>query len=57
MDSLLLLIPLAVMLGFLGLAAFLWALRGGQFDDLEGAAQRILNDDDQSPMAAKRSGR
>ncbi|MBL8696854.1 MAG: cbb3-type cytochrome oxidase assembly protein CcoS [Alphaproteobacteria bacterium] len=56
MDSLLLLIPLAVLLGFLGLAAFLWALRAGQFDDLEGAAHRILNDDDRPASPARRSG-
>lgn len=46
MDSLLLLIPLAVALGLLGLAAFMWALRSGQFEDLDGAAQRILIDDE-----------
>ena len=40
------LIPLALALGALGLAAFLWALRSGQFDDLDGAAERILFDDD-----------
>ena len=45
MTSLLLLIPAALALGLLGLAAFLWALRNGQFDDLDGAAQRILFDD------------
>jgi cbb3-type cytochrome oxidase maturation protein len=46
MNSLLILIPLAVFLGLLGLAAFLWALRAGQFDDLDGAAQRVLMDDE-----------
>ena len=46
MDALLYLIPAALFLGLLGLAAFLWALRSGQFDDLDGAAMRILNDDD-----------
>lgn len=45
MTSLLLLIPAALTLGLLGLVAFLWALRNGQFDDLDGAAQRILFDD------------
>ena len=45
MNSLLLLIPAALTLGLLGLAAFLWAMRTGQFDDLEGAANRILFDD------------
>ena len=46
MDSLLVLVPAALLLGLLGLAAFLWALRNGQFDDPEGAAGRILYDDD-----------
>jgi cbb3-type cytochrome oxidase maturation protein len=45
-NSLLLLIPLAILLGLLGLAAFLWALRTGQFDDLDGAAQRVLLDEE-----------
>ena len=40
------LIPIALALGALRLAAFLWALRSGQFDDLDGAAERILFDDD-----------
>lgn len=51
MDVLLWLIPAAVFLGFLGLMAFLWALKSGQFDDLEGAAHRILFDDpDDKPL-------
>ena len=41
------LIPAALFLGLLGLAAFLWALKSGQFDDLDGAAHRILFDDDE----------
>ncbi len=45
MDVLLWLIPAAVFLGLLGLIAFLWALKSGQFDDLGGAAHRILFDD------------
>ncbi|SDH13214.1 cbb3-type cytochrome oxidase assembly protein CcoS [Roseospirillum parvum] len=49
MDILLFLIPMALFLGLLGLGAFLWALRSGQFDDLDGAAQRILFDDDEPP--------
>ena len=49
MSSLLLLIPAALSLGLVGLVAFLWALRNGQFDDLEGAAQRILFDDEDGP--------
>jgi cbb3-type cytochrome oxidase maturation protein len=45
MTGLLYLIPIALVLGLAGLAAFLWALRSGQFDDLDGAAGRILFDD------------
>lgn len=45
MNILLLLIPAALLLGFLGLAAFIWALKNGQFSDLEGASVRILMDD------------
>lgn len=45
MIVLLILIPAALLLGLLGLLAFLWALRSGQFEDLDGAAVRILDDD------------
>lgn len=47
MTGLSILIPAALLMGLLGLAAFLWAMRSGQYDDLDGAAQRILIDDDQ----------
>jgi len=46
MDILLYLIPLALILGGVGLAGFVWSLKSGQFDDLDGAAQRILIDED-----------
>ena len=46
MTALAWLIPCALMLGLLGLVAFLWSLRSGQFDDLEGAAWRALHDDE-----------
>ena len=46
MSGLLILIPVALFLGAIGLAAFLWSLRSGQYDDLEGAAWRILQDDE-----------
>lgn len=46
MTGLLFLIPVAMGLGLLGLAAFFWALRNGQFDDPDGSASRILIDDD-----------
>lgn len=45
MDSLLLLIPISLFLGLLGLVGFLWALRSRQYEDLDGAAARILFDD------------
>ncbi|MGB0670601.1 MAG: cbb3-type cytochrome oxidase assembly protein CcoS [Rhodospirillales bacterium] len=50
MDSLLVLIPLALGLGLVGLVAFLWALKTNQFEDLDGAANRILFDDDDKPL-------
>lgn len=46
MNVLVYLIPVALFLGLLGLAAFFWALRTGQFEDPDGAAERILLDDD-----------
>ena len=46
MNVIVYLAPLALALGGLGLAAFLWALKTGQFDDLDGAAWRAINDDD-----------
>jgi cbb3-type cytochrome oxidase maturation protein len=49
MNGLLYLIPAALCLGGLGLAGFLWALRSGQYEDLDGAGSRILFDDDASP--------
>jgi cbb3-type cytochrome oxidase maturation protein len=47
MSILLYLIPVALLLGGLGLGAFLWALRSGQYEDLDGAASRILFDEDE----------
>jgi cbb3-type cytochrome oxidase maturation protein len=49
MTGLLLLVPIAVAMGLLALAAFLWTLRSGQYEDLEGASQRALDDD--TPLA------
>jgi len=46
MTALVYLIPIALGLGLLGLFVFFWAARTGQFDDLEGAAHRILIDDE-----------
>jgi cbb3-type cytochrome oxidase maturation protein len=47
------LIPVALFLGFSGLLGFLWALKSGQFDDLDGAAHRILFDDDNDQPSRK----
>ncbi|HMR34088.1 MAG TPA: cbb3-type cytochrome oxidase assembly protein CcoS [Geminicoccaceae bacterium] len=49
MTVLVMLIPLALGLGLAGLLAFLWSLRSGQYDDMEGAALRVLSDDDIEP--------
>jgi cbb3-type cytochrome oxidase maturation protein len=49
MSVLVYLVPMALTLGLIGLAAFLWALRSGQYDDVEGAALRVLQDDDIDP--------
>lgn len=46
MDVIIYLLPVALALGLIGLGAFFWCLKTGQFDDLEGAAHRILMDDD-----------
>lgn len=46
MTALVYLVPIALLLGATALAAFLWALRTGQFEDLEGAGWRVLEDDE-----------
>lgn len=56
MTILLYLLPAALFLGLLGLAAFLWTLKSGQYDDLDGAAERILFDDDEAPPTQHRRG-
>jgi len=50
------LIPVALCLGLLGLGAFLWSMKTGQFDDLEGAAHRILFDEDDDPPSQRPAG-
>ncbi|TGY90581.1 cbb3-type cytochrome oxidase assembly protein CcoS [Marinicauda algicola] len=55
MNALIWLIPIALGLGFAGLAAFLWSVRSGQYEDIEGAAQRILIDDDK-PIVDEEEG-
>jgi len=49
MNILVYLLPMALAIGLTGLAAFLWSLRSGQYDDLDGAAMRVLSDDDVTP--------
>jgi cbb3-type cytochrome oxidase maturation protein len=46
MTALSYLIPIALFMGFVGLLAFIWSVKTGQFEDLEGEASRILFDDD-----------
>lgn len=46
MNVLIYLVPLALLLGLTGLAGFMWTLKNGQYDDLDGDALRILRDDD-----------
>jgi len=46
MEVLVILVPLALGLGLVGLLGFLWSLRSGQYDDLEGAAWRAIADDE-----------
>lgn len=51
MSNLVLLIPVALFLGAAGLIAFLWALRSGQYEDLDGSAERILIDDEHADQS------
>ena len=47
MTGLAFLIPIALGMGLLGLLAFMWSMKSGQYDDMEGAANRILIDDEE----------
>lgn len=47
MSILAYLVPVALLMGLIGLIAFIWSIRSGQYSDLEGAAQRILIDEDE----------
>lgn len=49
MTSISVLLPIALLLGLSGLGAFLWSVRSGQYDDLDGAANRILTDEEDGP--------
>lgn len=52
MSILTLLIPITLIMGAVGLAAFFWSLRDGQYDDMAGDAERILFDDQDRPLPA-----
>ena len=54
MSSLIYLLPLALLFGAGAFGAFLWSLRSGQYDDMQGAAVRILLDDENEPGASRR---
>lgn len=54
MSVLIYLIPVALFLGLLGLGAFVWSLKSGQYDDLEGAARRILIDEEKDQKNNKK---
>lgn len=49
MTGLAFLIPIALGMGLVGLGAFLWSMRDGQYDDMDGAAARILIDEEDAP--------
>jgi cbb3-type cytochrome oxidase maturation protein len=55
MSALALTIPIAIVMGLAALVAFLWALKSGQYEDMEGASQRILDEDDNTRSAKSRS--
>lgn len=47
MEGLIYLIPIALFLGLLGLGAFLWSMKSGQYDDLDSASYRALFEEDE----------
>jgi cbb3-type cytochrome oxidase maturation protein len=52
MNGLVVLIPIALLLGLAGLGAFFWSVTSGQFEDMDGAAMRVLIDEDEAPPIA-----
>ena len=56
MNMLIYLIPVALLLGALGLFAFLWSVRSGQYEDMDGAAWRALDDGDNRPRTSISNG-
>lgn len=53
MNVLVFLIPVTLLMGVIGLAAFFWSLRNGQYEDLAGDAERILFDTDDKPLPVR----
>ena len=53
MENLIFLIPIALFLGLLGLGGFLWSMKSGQYDDLEGASYRALFEEDEMDEQGK----
>ena len=56
MPGLSMLMPLAILLGLAGLGAFIWSMKSGQFDDLDGASMRMLIDDEESDAIGNQQG-
>ena len=56
MSALIWLIPIALLLGAAGLAAFMWSARSGQFEDLDGGAERIFLDPEDRPLQDRIEG-
>jgi cbb3-type cytochrome oxidase maturation protein len=57
MSALLYLIPISILLGVVALFTFLWTVKNGQYEDLEGAANRVLTDEDKPlPRNIEREG-
>ena len=55
MEYVYVLLPLALLLGFIALLGFMWALKSGQYDDLDGAAWRAIMDDDEDLIPTRRN--
>ncbi|MBF0191821.1 MAG: cbb3-type cytochrome oxidase assembly protein CcoS [Magnetococcales bacterium] len=55
MNTIYILLPLAVLLSLVGLGMMIWSIRRGQFDDMEGPAHRILFEDDQEMIPGKKA--
>ncbi len=53
MSALVILVPTSLVLGFIGLCCFIWSLRTKQYEDLDGAAERLLVDDPLDRPAAR----